>query len=173
MREELPVGSKAHTPGAGASAEAAPDKKKRRRKRRRRGKPREDVGVTPMALEPLHPSSDDGDLHDEWADDLPPLRASAKRGRLELAAGGAPPPAQPAAGLVPPSPAPAPPPAPPARVLAKHSSRERSPRRAEAQAEQPLVAGCLATVHGLDSRADLNGSQELLLSGAPLFHLPG
>ena len=138
VRVELPAGSVARAPDAAAGVEATPvveatpdaKKKKRKKRGRRRRKPCEDGGAVPMALVPLYPASADvfdiSDLGDEWADDLPPQRASAKRGRLEHAGGGA-------AALALPA------------------------------AEPALVAGCLAVVHGLDSRADLNETQVLLL----------
>ena len=185
VRSELPSGRNGRAPAAGACEEAAADqkkKKRKRRKRKRRGKPREGGDLAPVVLER---SSDGMALDDEWADDLPPRRvaevfdlsdATWARGRLladsPSAVGGAAPLALPAAVPVPASPVPASLPASPTRVLTKHSSRERSPRRAAAPAEPPLVVGCqpppplvvgcLATCHGLDVRADLNGSEVLL-----------
>ena len=124
-----------------------PKKNTKKRKKRRGGQSREYEALAPMALYVVGGCADES-LGDEWADDLPPRRVAEVLDHGD-ASGGAPP--RPAA--VPPS---------PVRVLAKHPSRERSPRRAASLAGPPLVAGCLATVRGLDVRADLNGSEVLL-----------
>ena len=163
VRDGLPFGGKARTPGA--AEEAAPGKQKRKRKRKRKGKPRGEDGVVTMAVESPHPSDDDG-LGDEWADGLPAVASVALGAAAGDAAGDAARPALPAlpaASPVPPSPAAAPLPVPPTRVLRSHASRERSPRRASSPSVRPLVVGCLATVRDLDARADLNGSQVRLI----------